>query len=222
MLGLVVIGRTKEEETYFQPPHRDDFDREVRGKEVTKKRWLFWGHAWAHRIVLERRKDIASQLLDFAKDGDLTLVETPGDDVEQVADRICQIRDAGLLPDEKAIGVDASGIGDIVDELITEERGIDIKRIVAISQGYKLNGPIKTTERKVASAQLVHGGRPMMAWCVGNARIEDKGNAILVTKQASGKAKIDPLMAGFGAVQLMSLNPPASSADEITQGFVVL
>lgn len=211
LLGLVVIGRTKEPETYFQPPHRDENDREVRGQEVTKKRWLFWAHAWAHRIVLERRKDIAAQLLDFAKDGDLTLVDTPGDDVEQVANLICQAKDAGLLPEEKAIGVDASGIGDVVDELLTEDRGIDIKQIVAISQGFRLNGPIKTTERKVASAQIVHAGRPMMAWCVGNARTVDAGNAILVTKQASGKAKIDPLMAGFCAVSLMALNPAATA-----------
>jgi len=47
----------------------------------------------------------------------------------------------------------------------------------------------------------------MMNWCVSNARIEDKGNAILVTKAASGKAKIDPLMALFNAVSLMALNP---------------
>ena len=52
-----------------------------------------------------------------------------------------------------------------------------------------------------------------MAWCVSNAKVEPKGNAMLITKQASssgtGAAKIDPLMALFNAVQLMSLNPQA-------------
>ena len=50
----------------------------------------------------------------------------------------------------------------------------------------------------------------MMAWCVGNAKVEPKGNAILITKQASGTAKIDPLMAMFSAVALMALNPAAA------------
>ncbi|SPW23567.1 Phage terminase-like protein, large subunit [Cronobacter sakazakii] len=52
----------------------------------------------------------------------------------------------------------------------------------------------------------------MMAWCVGNARVEPKGNAILITKQASGKGKIDPLMALFNSVSLMALNPEAKKA----------
>jgi phage terminase large subunit-like protein len=179
----------------------------VLGRERDTGKWLLWCHAWVHEIALERRKEIAPRLLDFQKQGDLTIVKRPGDDVMAVADLVCQVRDSGLLPDEKGIGVDAAGIGDIVDELITEERGIDFKQIVAISQGYRLNGAIKTTERKVAGGELVHGGRPMMAWCVGNARVEDKGNAILITKQASGKAKIDPLMSAFSAVSLMALNP---------------
>lgn len=180
------------------------------GRERETRRWLTWSYAWAHEIVLERRKEIAPLLLDFQKQGDLTIVKNPGDDVIEVADVICRVRDAGLLPEEKAIGVDPAGIGDIIDELTTEDRGITMEQIVAISQGWKLNGAIKTTERKVAGGELVHCGQPLMAWCVGNARIEDKGNAILVTKQASGKAKIDPLMALFNAVSLMSLNPEGS------------
>jgi phage terminase large subunit-like protein len=182
----------------------------VTGRERESRRWLTWSHAWAHKIVLKRRQEIAPRLLDFVKQGDLTLVEKPGDDVEQLADIVCRLNSAGLLPEKQAIGVDAAGISDIVDELVTEERGITLEQIVAISQGWRLNGAIKTTERKVAGRELVHGGQPLMAWCVGNARTEDKGNAISVTKQASGKAKIDPLMALFDAVSLMALNPAAS------------
>lgn len=183
----------------------------INGRERDTRRQVTWSHAWAHKIVLERRKDIAPRLRDFEKAGELTIVENPGDDVRELADIVCRVRDAGLLPEKHAIGVDAAGIGDIIDELTTDERGITMDQIIAIRQGYSLNGAIKSTERKIAGRELVHGGQALMAWCVSNARIEDKGNAILVTKQASGKAKIDPLMALFNAVSLMALNPAAAS-----------
>ena len=44
---------------------------------------------------------------------------------------------------------------------------------------------------------------------MANARVEPKGNAIII-KQASGTAKIDPLMAAFKAVVWMSANPASS------------
>lgn len=183
------------------------------GREIGTRRWLLWVHAWAHQIVLERRKEIAPQLRDFEKDGDLTVVGSPGQDVEELADILCDVREAGLLPGEKAIGVDPAGITDVIDELTSPERGFEMVQIVAVSQGWKLCGAIKTTERKVAGGELVHAAQPLMNWCVSNARVVTSGNAILVTKAVSGTAKIDPLMACYSAVTLMGLNPEAANDD---------
>lgn len=192
----------------------------VVGRERNTRRWLHWGKAWAHKIVLERRKEIAPRLQDFARDGDLSFVDLPGDDVAQVADIVCQVRDAGLLPEKQGVGVDGAGIIDVVNELVAREFNADPGGdIVAVSQGWRLNGAIKTSERKVAGGELVHCGRPLMAWSVSNARTVQQGNAISITKQASGTAKIDPLMALFDAVSLMAHNPVAGA---ITQGFVEL
>src|SRR5690606_9583995 len=110
----------------------------------------------------------------------------PGDDVRQVADIICAVRDAKLLPAKNAIGVDAAGIGAIVEELMSPGRGFTTDHILAISQGWKLNGAIKTTERMVAGGDFVHGASDMMAWCVGNAKVVQVGNAITINKQVSG------------------------------------
>lgn len=177
------------------------------GRETDTGRWLAWAKAWAHPSVLERRMEVAPRLRDFANDGDLTLVENVGDDVTELVSIIAQVAMAGLLD---KIGVDQHGLGAILDELVgTEDQPgpVTMDDIVGISQGWKLQGAIKTAERRLANKTMVHGGRPLMAWSVGNARIVPVGNAVTITKQASGTAKIDPLMAVFNAVQLMALNP---------------
>jgi phage terminase large subunit-like protein len=208
LLGLSVIGREK------QPTSADE---EGEGTVPDLRRWLLWAHAWCHRGVLELRKDIASRLEDFAADEDLTIVDRIGDDVAAVADIVEQVAASGLLPEKKAIGVDPAGIGEIIEELA--ERGVDATPesgvIVGIPQGWKLNGAIKTTERRLAGGTLRHTGSRLMAWCVGNAKVEPIGNAIRITKQVAGKAKIDPLMALFNAAHLMSLNPEVGTGQAL-------
>ena len=184
LLGLAVIGRCAE-----------------------TRRWLTWTHAWAHPSVLERRKEVASRLMDFKNDGDLTMVNQIGDDVTDVADLCARIEASGKLD---RIGCDPAGLGGILDALM--EAKIPEDKIIGISQGWKMTGAIKTAERKLAEGVLVHGGQPLMAWCVGNAKVEPRGNAIIITKQAAGTAKIDPLMAMFNAVSLMALNPAAAGS----------
>lgn len=191
LLGLAVVGRDKE-----------------------TREWLAWVHAWAHPSVLERRKDIASRLHDFAKDGDLTMVRHIGDDVADVAS-ICSLIEARGLLDK--IGCDPAGLGGIADALA--EADLPSEKIVGIQQGWRMTGAIKTAERKLAEGVLIHAGQPLMAWTVGNAKVEPRGNAVIITKQAAGSAKIDTLLALFNAVTLMSLNPVTG---EITQGFVEL
>lgn len=186
------------------------------GRERDTRRWLTWTHAWAHPSVLERRKAEAPRIRDFANDGHLTLVERIGDDIDQIAELVAQVEEAGLLDQ---VGLDPVGIGAILDAL--EARGIPREKIGGVKQGYTLGGAIKTAERKLAEGGLWHGGQPMMAWCCGNARVEPRGNAILITKQASGSAKIDPLMALFNAVTLLALNPEAQGGmgDYLDNGF---
>ncbi|MFH2074480.1 MAG: terminase TerL endonuclease subunit, partial [Pseudomonadota bacterium] len=182
----------------------------VLGRDAENGNWLLWTKAWCNPIAIGRRKSEASKYRDFAKDGDLIIVKEIGQDIKQAGDIVRKCEASGLLD---RIGVDQAGIGAIVDEIETgDEKGdgaIEHDRIVGIPQGWRLNGAIKTLERKVAEKALVHGGQALMAWCVGNARVEPRGNAISITKQASGTGKIDPLMATFNAVALMAMNPEA-------------
>lgn len=180
----------------------------VAGRERGTGKWLLWTHAWAHPSVLERRKSEAARFQDFAKDGNLTLVDRIGDDVQDVADICMKVYESGLLD---KIGCDPAGIGAIEQAIV--EAGVPEDMLIGISQGWKLTGAIKTTERKLAEGALIHSGQPLMAWCVGNAKVEPRGNAIIITKQAAGAAKIDPLMATFNAISLLSLNPAAKFSE---------
>jgi phage terminase large subunit-like protein len=182
----------------------------VLGKEKVTGDLLSWSRAWALPIVLERRKEIAPRLLDFQDQGDLVIVPRIETACAEVVALIKRIDDAGLLGTlddgkRKAIGVDPAGIKQTLDAL--NQADYPDSSVCAVSQGWRLGSSIKSSELYLSSGAMRHAQQPLMDWCVGNAKVEPKGNAVLITKQASGSAKIDPLMALFNAVELMARNP---------------
>ena len=125
-----------------------------------------------------------------------------------------QVRERGLLPETHGIGVDPAAIGSIVQALaaegFTSQAAGGKVDIIGISQSaMNLNSAILTLQRRLEAGTAAHGGTRLMDWCVSNAKAEQKGNAVAITKQSAGKAKIDPLAAAFNATKLMERNPEA-------------
>jgi phage terminase large subunit-like protein len=177
----------------------------ILGRERDTRRWLLWNRAWAHEGVLDRRKSEAPRLRDLERAGDLVIVSDMAEANDELAHLVAQVHEAGLLAQ---VGMDLYGPADAVDALAQHGvAGDDL--VVGIQQGWRLNGTIKTVENRLANGTLVHAGQDLMAWCVGNAKVEARGNAITITKQAAGTAKIDPLVATLCAGALMVRNPEA-------------
>ncbi len=179
----------------------------VIGRERVTRRWLIWNHAYADRVVLERRKEIASRLLDYEREGSLTFCKVP-EDVGALAKVVAKVRDAGLLPEKKAVGFDPNNVGAIIEALAVEKIGEDL--LWRIRQGPALSPAIWGIERKLSDGTVTHSGLDLMAWAVANVKIERKGNGDQATKQMAGTAKIDPFIAMLCAGILMSWNPQAA------------
>lgn len=196
----------------------DLFGLAVMGRHRISKKWLSWEHAYVHESVKELRKDITPRLEDFEKDGDLTFVEAYGQDTALIVAVAKKLQKSGLL---HGIGFDPNALGGLLTELETEAK-IREEQFLRCATGWRLAAAILTAERKLAEGVIIHSQRALTTWCVSNAKCETKGNAVVITKQISGKAKIDPLMAFFNCVEVMATNPPALYRDPTFEHMVML
>jgi phage terminase large subunit-like protein len=206
------------------------------GREKGSKRWLGWAHALISDIGIERRKANIEQYDQFEREGDLTKYTFGDFGLGASTDRLTEVAAiadiAGLRPEHRfndgityvialvkrvqalgllaQVGVDAAGIGAIVDALAEISVTQDAETLDAVRQGIALMGAIKTIEIKLADFSFRHGGGAMLKWCVGNLRVVPTPTAMRVARDESGYGKVDPVMALFNAGHLMSLNPEPS------------
>lgn len=185
----------------------DLFGVAVMGREKGSRRWLLWNHALAFEKVLEVRKSIAPRLRDFAADDSLTLCKTPGDIIAGIGGIFAQVLASGKLPKKAGVALDPNNVAAMIEEL--NSRGMTEDMLKRILQGKALTPAWHGIEMKLADRTLAHAGQPLMAWCVGNAKVTLRGNEIYIEKAVAGRAKIDPLIATAQATILMSWNPEA-------------
>lgn len=172
----------------------------------TTDEYLQWCKAWAAPTVM-KRAEIEPRLRDFERDGDLVVVETAGDDSVQCAKLCKELIDTDLVD---SIGIDPAKIAGL--KLALQNEGIDVEDeefFVKVRQGWSLYSAIFNVERALWEGRYWHCSQPIADWSVGNCKVVQRSNALLVTKEISGKAKIDLTMAGFNAMDRMGYNPPA-------------
>ncbi len=175
--------------------------------------WLTWSMSWARPSVFEARKSIAPRLIGFQAAGELRVVDSADEQAAEAADICARVKTAGVLPQASGIGLDIAGVALLIDAL--KARRMEEPLVCAVAQGWKLQTAITTLPLKLESGKLLHAGQGLVNWAVSNAKQELKGSNYIVTKQASGSAKIDPVMSLFNASMLMFLNPQAAPVARI-------
>ncbi|MAY32799.1 MAG: terminase [Rhodovulum sp.] len=189
------------------------------GREKVTKNWLGWGRAWASSEVLgaassasddakARRPGIKTELEEFIADGDLFPARGETGDIEDLADILSEVAERGLFPEKFGIGLDPYGVAALVD--ILAERDLEDPLVVAVPQGARLSSAVWGMERRLKSRTFRPRKCRLLSWSAGNAKAEQRGNAVYITKAVAGRAKIDPLTALFNAFQLMAMNPTAA------------
>ena len=182
----------------------------VIGRDAQSRVWRSWVRCWALNTVLDRRKEIAPHLLDFEAQGDLVLADTMDVQAVEAADIVSQIRDAGRLPIEHGVGLDSYGVAALEHEL--RQRGVMPPQYGYVGQGFRLNGAIKGLERRLVDGSLRPADQPLMSWNVSNAKAEQRGNNVMITKAKAGVGKIDALIALTNAAMLMDRDPYVAEA----------
>jgi phage terminase large subunit-like protein len=231
LLGVGVIGREKDTQRWLgwacglistigvqrRKANATDYVKFKRAGELIVFR--FAGELDGIRTFEE---DDSPELAELSADALLPSSE-PGalpPDIQYVIDLVKRVQELGLLAQ---VGVDAAGIGAIVDALGKIDVTQDAETLDAVRQGIALMGAIKTVERKLADRSFVHGDLQLLAWCVGNLKIVPTPTAMRVARDEAGFGKVDPAMALFNAAHLMSLNPePAGSVYTAERGLLIV
>jgi len=171
------------------------------GRLRHEKGWATWSHAWAHVSLLRTMSVDQVAVFDFFRaQGCVTIVDLVGADVAELSALVAGIQKQGRLTQ---VGLDPAACDQLYTALLWA--GINPGKLVGVSRGWKMGGAIKTVERALAEGTLKHAKQPLVEWAVRNCRTEQRANSTLITKKDGVVGFVEPLIALFSAIGLLSL-----------------
>lgn len=182
----------------------DDFTSLAVVGETEDGQTLLWVHSWLHQSGYDKRA-ASTPLAEFKAAGDLTVFENVNEDLDQVEAVVDDIREHVV-----AAGVDPHGLRELVRRM--EEKGLTV---VGIPQGWKMSPHIHQTVRDIHGGSLRQYGGPLTRWCVSNARITERGQAVALTKPNAASVsalKIDAVVAAVMALAVKAEQAPQREA----------
>lgn len=186
----------------------------VTGRVSNTNKYLTWSHGWLNRTALDKNKRSAVKLLELAQLKEITIVDEVANQFREITAVIKMIDDTGKL---YQIGVDPHGLGTFKTDL--EEAGISSDKIIGVSQGYKMQQHIISTENLMAKGTLKFSQQELMRWQGSNTRLILKSNTVMVSK-ADSADKIDNIISLLNSIAIMSLNPPKMGIKKASVYFI--
>lgn len=186
----------------------------VTGRLKNANSFLTWSHGWLNRVALDKNKRSASKLIELSEAKEITIVNDVSMQFKEIAAVIKMIDQTNKL---FKIGVDPHGLGTFKTDL--EEEGIDSEKIIGVSQGYKMQQHIISTENLMAKGTLKFSCQELMRWQGSNTRLIHKSNTVMVSK-ADSADKIDNIISLLNSIAIMSMNPPSMGIKKASVFFI--
>lgn len=177
------------------------------------------GHYWCPRKrAIELSHQFEIPVLDWERDGWVTLCDGPVIDRDEIHDYLETVRDE--QPQLKHVGFDPYNADDTV-KFCTEELDWEM---VEVRQGRPtLNGPSKRLEELVLEHGINHCGDPVLAWMLRNTSVsyDDNGNMKPVKTVGGVRKHIDGIVGLIMAI-LMAMSQDEGPSVYETPGMLAL
>ena len=152
---------------------------------------------WCPSITIEQKGEryrLAYE--EWRQRGFLNVTDGNATDFKVMRDDIAQITQDYNLVD---MGIDYNYQGHETSIELMEHYGLNV---VKFSQGFgDMSAPTQDFEGRVKSQRIIHGGNPILRWCVGHCMIASKGDLARPVKESKNSPKkIDPIVATLMAL----------------------